>query len=263
MTNLRGKVAVVTGAGRGVGRRAALRLASLGAGVVLIARSEAQLRETASLIEAAGGRAVALPMDLTRQLSPDDLRDLVERALGPPAILINAAGISGPLALLRDSDPEAWIATLMVNMVSPYVTCRAFVGAMIDTKWGRIVNVSSAAALLAPGPVDSAYGTSKAALNQFTRHLASELEGTGVTANVIHPGDVKTDMWAEIQMQAERLGPEAAAYKDWAAWVAATGGDDPDKAADLIAQIVSDEGAAVSGQFLWIDNGLRRPLHSW
>ncbi|HTN98889.1 MAG TPA: SDR family oxidoreductase [Nordella sp.] len=263
MTNLQGKVAVVTGAGRGVGRQAALRLASLGAGVALIARSAEQLRETAALIEAAGGRAVALPMDLTRQLSPDDLREVAERALGPPAILVNAAGIFGPIAQLRDTDPKAWIETLMVNMVSPYVTCRAFVGAMIDAKWGRIINVSSAASLLAPGPVDSAYGTSKAALNQFTRHLASELAGTGVTANVIHPGDVKTDMWAEIQRHAERLGPEAAAYKDWAAWVETTGGDDPDKAADLIAHIVSDEARTVSGQFLWIENGLRRPIPSW
>lgn len=263
MTNLQGKVAVVTGAGRGVGRRAALRLASLGAGVALIARSEEQLRETAALIEASGGHAAVVSMDLTRQHSPDDLREIVERALGPPAILINAAGLFGPLALVRDSDPEIWIAALMVNTVVPYVTCRAFVGAMIDAKWGRIVNVSSAASLLAPGPVDSAYCTSKAALNQFTRHMASELTGTGVTANVIHPGDVKTDMWAEIQRHAERLGPEATAYKDWAAWVETTGGDDPDKAADLIAQIVSDEAATVTGQFLWIENGLRSPVPSW
>lgn len=261
--NVRDKIAVVTGAGRGLGRRAALRLASLGASVALIARSELQLRETAALIAAAGGRAAVLPMDLTRQLSPDLLRDSVERALGRPAILINAAGVFGPLALLRDSDPQAWIEAVMVNTVSPYVTCRAFVGGMIDAGWGRIINVSSAATLLDPGPVSSAYGTSKTALNQFTRHLASELEGTGVTANVIHPGDVKTDMWAEIRSQAEALGPEAAAYKDWAAWIGATGGDDPEKAADLIAHIVSNEGAAASGQFLWIENGLRRPIPSW
>ncbi len=256
------KIAVVTGAGRGLGRRTALRLASLGASVALIARSEMQLRETADLITAAGGRAVPLPMDLTRELSPDRLRDAVESALGPPAILVNAAGLFGPLSLVRDSDPETWIAALMVNTVAPYVTCRAFVGGMIEAGWGRIINVSSAATLLEPGPVDSAYGTSKAALNQFTRHLAAELDGTGVTANVIHPGDVKTDMWADISAQAVRLGPEAAAYKNWAGWVDATGGDDPEKAADLIERIVSAE-AAANGQFLWIDQGLRNPLPSW
>jgi NAD(P)-dependent dehydrogenase (short-subunit alcohol dehydrogenase family) len=255
------KIAVVTGAGRGLGRRTALRLAALGAPVALIARSETQLRETADLIIAAGGRAVSLPMDLTRELSPDRLREAVETALGSPAILVNAAGCFGPLALLRDSDPEAWVEALMVNTVAPYVTCRAFVGGMIAAGWGRIINISSAATLLAPGPVDSAYGTSKAALNQLTRHLAAELAGTGVTANVIHPGDVKTDMWADISAKAGRLGAEAAAYRTWARWVDETGGDDPEKAADLIAWIVGD--ARVNGQFLWIDKGLRTPLPSW
>ena len=94
-------------------------------------------------------------------------------------------------------------------MVGPYLTCRAFVGGMIERGWGRIVSFSSAAALHPPGPINSAYGTSKAALNQFTRHLAAELVGTGVTANVIHPGDVKTEMWADISDQAAELGPEA------------------------------------------------------
>ena len=126
--------------------------------------------------------------------------------VGPPSILVNAAGVYGPLQLIKDSDPREWIDTLMVNMVSHYLTCRAFVGGMIDQGWGRIVNVTSANALHPPGPLHSAYGTSKAALNHFTRHLAAEVSGTGVTANVIHPGDVKTEMWADIRAKAQRLG---------------------------------------------------------
>lgn len=260
---LAGRTALVTGAGRGLGRRAALRLAALGARVALIARSEAQLRDTADAIIAAGGQAWPIAMDLAVTTSPDAIRERVESAFGPPDILINAAGAFGPIALVRDTDPEQWIATMMVNMVSHYVTCRAFVSGMIDSGWGRIVNVSSAAALHTPGPINSAYGTSKAALNHFTRHLASELVGTGVTANVIHPGDVKTEMWADISAKAELLGEVANEYRTWAAWVAATGGDDPEKAADLIARLAGEDGAAINGQFLWIKDGLQRPFGGW
>lgn len=263
MTNLHGKAAVVTGAGRGLGQRAALRLASLGAHVALIARSENQLDDTAALIRNRGGAAATIPMDLSRQTSHDTLQEAVLAAVGQPSILVNAAGIFGPIALVRNTDPHTWIETIMVNTVSHYITCRAFVGGMIDAGWGRIINVTSAAALHEPGPINSAYGTSKAALNQFTRHLASELVGTGVTANVIHPGDVKTEMWADIQSAAAGLGPEADRYKEWARWVDETGGDDPERAADLIIRIIGDDAAHISGQFLWIENGLQSPVPSW
>ncbi|MDP6054744.1 MAG: SDR family oxidoreductase, partial [Candidatus Latescibacteria bacterium] len=145
----------------------------------------------------------------------------------------------------------------------PYLMCRAFVAGMIEAGWGRIVNVTSAAALHPPGPLNSAYGTSKVALNQFTRHLAAELINTGVTANVIHPGDVKTDMWAAIRDGANLLGPEAAAYRAWVQWVDETGGDPPGKAADLILKLMGEESAEVSGRFLWIEDGLQAPIASW
>ena len=96
-----------------------------------------------------------------------------------------------------------------------------------------------------------------------TRHLASELEGTGVTANVIHPGDVKTEMWATIRTDARKLGPKAQRYLEWAEWVEATGGDDPDKAADLIAALASDRNGAPNGRFLWIKDGLQPAVPSW
>ncbi|HKS73663.1 MAG TPA: SDR family oxidoreductase, partial [Terriglobales bacterium] len=187
----------------------------------------------------------------------------VEQQLGTVSILVNAAGVFGPIDLVKDTDPQAWIETITINTIAPYLTCRAFVGGMIAQKWGRIVNVTSAAALHEPGPINSAYGTSKAALNQFTRHLAAELKGTGVTANVIHPGDVKTEMWAYIQEASQRLGSAADAYVRWADWVEKTGGDDPEKAADLVADLVSGDSAHVNGQFLWIKDGLQAPIPSW
>lgn len=263
MNHLAGRIALVTGAGRGIGRRAALRLASLDVETALVARSEGQLRETADLIRDRGGKALVLPADLSRPESVDGLKARIEEELGEPSILINAAGVFGPIQLVWKTDPKAWVETLMVNTVSAYLTCRAFVGGMIIGGWGRIINVTSAAALHEPGPINSAYGTSKAALNQFTRHLAAEIEGTGVTANVMHPGDVKTDMWATIRDEADALGPEATRYQQWARWVEETGGDDPEKAADLIVDLLSEDAASVNGRFLWIKDGLQPPIPSW
>jgi NAD(P)-dependent dehydrogenase (short-subunit alcohol dehydrogenase family) len=134
---------------------------------------------------------------------------------------------------------------------------------MIDAGWGRIVNITSAASLHPPGPLNSAYGTAKVALNQLTRHLAAEIEGTGVTANVIHPGDVKTDMWRDISDRVAVMGPEAEPYRQWAAWVDETGGDPPHKAVDLVMRLTSDEGATVNGRFCWVEEPLQAPIPSW
>ncbi len=118
-----------------------------------------------------------------------------------PTILVNAAGIFGPIARVVDGDPQAWLDTIAIDLGGPYLCSRAFLPGMLREGFGRIISLSSAASLHPPGGFNSAYGTAKVALNQFTRHLAAELEGTGVTANVIHPGDVKTEMWADIRDQ--------------------------------------------------------------
>jgi NAD(P)-dependent dehydrogenase (short-subunit alcohol dehydrogenase family) len=194
---------------------------------------------------------VSSPQDVVR------MREEIERELGRPTVVVNAAGIFGPICLIKDSDPQEWIDTLLIDTVGPYLTCRAFVGGMIEAGWGRIVNLSSAAALHPPGPLNSAYATAKSALNQFTRHLAAELDGTGVTANVIHPGEVKTDMWADIGEKSARID---AGMTRWVQWVDETGGDPPEKAAKLVLDIVSGD---ANGQFLWIDDPLQRPIPSW
>lgn len=258
---LRGRVAVVTGASRGLGRQVAVELAGRGASVALVARGVAALRQLETELRQAGGQALAAPADVTDPGQVAAVKKQVEGQWGAPAILVNAAGIFGPIQLVKDSDPSAWIATLRINTIGPYLTCRALVGGMIAGGWGRIVNFTSAASLHPPGPLNSAYGTSKAALNQFTRHLAAELEGTGVTANVMHPGDVKTEMWADIRDQANALGSEAEAYRQWVRWVEETGGDDPVKAARLVLRLMGEGGP--NGQFLWIDEPLQAPIPSW
>jgi NAD(P)-dependent dehydrogenase (short-subunit alcohol dehydrogenase family) len=268
MSDLSGRVAVVTGAGRGLGRGVALAFAEHGAQVAAVARSADQLRDTVeragvSRGDRAAGRIVAFPTDVGNIDAVDRLKADVEAQLGKPAILVSAAGVFGPIQLIRDSDPRAWIETIMIDAVAPYLLAHAFVGGMLDAGWGRIVNVTSAASLHTPGPLNSAYATAKVALNQFTRHLAAEIAGSGVTANVIHPGDVKTDMWKDISDRVSAMGPEADAYRQWAKWVAETGGDPPEKAVRLVLRLVSDEGAAINGRFNWIDDPLQAPIPSW
>ena len=131
MKELIGKVAVVTGASRGLGRRIAMRLAQEGAEVALLARSEKGLEEVRRQIEAGGARAHVVPVNLAEPDSVDQVKGRIVTELGDPSILVNAAGIFGPLNLIRDSDPSEWIRTIIVNAVGPYITCRAFVGGMI------------------------------------------------------------------------------------------------------------------------------------
>jgi NAD(P)-dependent dehydrogenase (short-subunit alcohol dehydrogenase family) len=241
--DLKGHVAVVTGASRGVGEKIAEALEARGMLVASVARSAA--RFTADVSNAA---------DVAR------LKTAVEAELGQPTVLINAAGIFGPIALVVDGDPGEWVETIMINAVGPYLVSHAFLGGMVDAGWGRIVNLSSAASLHTPGPLNSAYGTSKVALNQFTRHLAAELEGTGVTANVIHPGDVKTAMWADIRDKTGGDKGDGSGYNNWVTWVDETGGDPPEKAAKLVIDIIDSD---INGRFLWIDDPLQTPIPSW
>lgn len=255
--------ALVTGASRGLGRAIAIGLASRGHPMALVARSQDALESVAREIADGGGTAVAVAADVSRPDVVDDVRSRVVDSVGPPLIVVNAAGVFGPIDLVADSDPVEWINTIMVDAVAPYLVCRAFVGGMVSAGWGRLVNITSAAALHPPGPLNSAYGTAKVALNQFTRHLAAELTGTGVTANVIHPGDVKTEMWAEIRNRAEAAGPIAAAYQQWVRWVDETGGDPPHKAVDAVLRLCAEDAGAISGQFCWIDDPLQPPVPSW
>ena len=238
-----GSVAVVAGGTRGVGEAIADALAGAGHTVAVVARTAPRYRA-----------------DVGDRTSVDAVRAAIEADLGRPGILVNAAGVFGPISLVQDSDPDDWVRTVTVDLVGSYLMCRAFVPGMVEAGWGRVINLTSAASLHPPGPLNSAYGTSKAGLNQFTRHLAAELAGTGVTANVIHPGDLKTDMWADIKAQADRLGERADAYRQWVEWVEETGGDPLEKAGRLVLDIVESD---VNGEFLWIDEPLQPPIPSW
>ena len=256
-----GKVAVVIGGGRGIGRAVALALADAGAHVHVVARTASQLDETVRQIESRRGSATATALDASRpEAIFDELKPRVERLSGPPDILVNSVGVFGPIQLVVDAAYQEWIDTINFNLIAPYLSCRAFVGGMIAKGWGRIVNVTSAASLHPPGPLNSAYSTSKVALNQFTRSLAAELIGTGVTANVLHPGEVKTEMWSYIKEQADTLGEIGEPLREWARDVGDSGGDPPEKTADLVLSLVGDDSGSINGQFLWIKDGRQDPI---
>ncbi len=254
----------MTGASRGVGREVALALAKADADVVVTARDSDRLVAVACDIRRATGREpLVVAADVTSPAEVERLRHETEACFGVATILVNAAAVFGPLELFSRTDPGEWIETLMVNTVGPYLTCRTFVPGMFAAGWGRIVNLSSAGSLFEPGPVDSAYSTSKAALNRMTRHLAAELEGTGVSATVIHPGSLKTDMWADIKAKVERLGPEGEVFRAWVERVQRTGGDPVSIASDLVLELVDPRSPVRNGEFAWPPKSMDRPVASW
>lgn len=205
---LRGRVALVTGAGRGIGRRIAVGLAKMGARVALLARSEDELREAMAEIQAEGGTAAMVVADVQ---DGDRLRwgvDRVRAELGPPHVLINNAAIVAPLGPTWALDPMAVAAAVAVNILAPITLSSMLIPGMNTAGWGRIINVSSGiAASPASMPGMNTYATSKAALEAHTLNLAAELEGTGVTANVYRPGAVDTAMQRWIRNQdPDRIG---------------------------------------------------------
>lgn len=258
-TLLIGKVALVTGAGSGIGKEIAVGLAEQGAEVILIGRREQVLNETRDLIRSKGGKASSHIADVCQKVDVDIMAQKVLAQTGVPSILVNAAGIYGEISPISLGDPELWIQTLMTNTAGPYLICRAFVSEMMQKGWGRIVNVTSAASLAPPRPANSAYAVSKVALNHFTRQLAVELEGSGVTANVMHPGEVKTEMFEAIKKADSTTGN----MSKWLNWVEQTGGDAPEKSVKLILDLVKPESDHINGRFLWIENGLKKAVPSW
>ncbi len=189
-----GGIAVVTGAGRGIGAATARALADAGLPVVLAARSREQVERQATELSALGRRAVAVVCDVT---SEDSVQALSAAAaeLGPVSVLVNNAGAAGSMPLARTS-LEDWNRLFAVNATGAFLCTRAFLPGMLERKRGRVVNVASTAGLTG-GKYLAAYTAAKHALVGLTRSTAAEVAGTGVTVNAVCPGFVDTDMTAE------------------------------------------------------------------
>jgi len=200
--SLDGKTALVTGAGRGIGRAIAIELAKAGASVALIARSRDELEETASHALELGGDPLVITADIGE---PRELARAVQRAIDEfrgVDILVNNAAVVWPLGPSVAVDPAGWAAAIGINVIAVASLSLALMPGMLDRKWGRIVNISSGIASHPEAMVGmNAYATSKAALEAYTVNLAAELAGSGVTVNAFRPGSVDTAMQAWIRDQ--------------------------------------------------------------
>lgn len=191
--DLTGQVAIVTGGGRGIGRAIAQALAEAGSAVAVTARSADQLDETVMLIEAAGGRAIALPADVTDAQTIAQVVAEVEKQLGPIALLVNNAGVSGPGGPTWEIGADEWWQCLDVNLRGPFLCSAAVLPGMVARRQGRIITVASGAGLQ-PWPNVSAYAVSKAAVIRFSENLATETKEHGISVFSIGPGMVRTAM---------------------------------------------------------------------
>jgi 3-oxoacyl-[acyl-carrier protein] reductase len=186
--SLQGKVALVTGAGRGIGRAIAIGLAEVGVTVGLLARSVDELEEVEKVVKGLGGWALVCPADLANRGQLAGVFQVLSE-LGPVDILVNNAAVVWPLEPTISVDPDDWTTAISVNLVGVFTLTSLVLPAMLERGWGRIVNISSGIAEHPEAMIGAnAYATSKAGLEAHTKNLAAELVGTGVNVNGYRPG---------------------------------------------------------------------------
>ena len=246
------KVAIVTGAARGIGAATAQRLAQDGFAVAVLDLKADDCADTVSAIESAGGQALAVGADVSDAEQVQAAVDRIAGELGPPVVLVNNAGVTRDNLLFKMSDAD-WDVVMNVHLRGSFLMSRAAQKHMIEAKWGRIVNLSSVSALGNRGQAN--YATAKAGLQGFTKTLAIELGKFGVTANSIAPGFIVTDM---TKATAERIGEEWEPYvaKRAAAIPVARAGQ-PEDIAHLVSFFVSEGAGFISGQVVYAAGGPR------
>ncbi|MFJ9613485.1 3-oxoacyl-ACP reductase FabG [Streptomyces noursei] len=250
MSTTEQRVAIVTGAARGIGAATAVRLAAEGRAVAVLDLDEAACKDTVGKITAAGGKAVAIGCDVS---DSDQVAAAVERVaaeLGAPTVLVNNAGVLRDNLLFKMSDSD-WDTVMNVHLRGAFLMSRACQKHMVDATFGRIVNLSSSSALGNRGQVN--YSAAKAGLQGFTKTLAIELGKFGVTANAVAPGFIATDMTAAT---AARVGMDFDDFKTAAATqIPVQRVGNPDDIANAIAFFTGDAAGFVSGQVLYVAGG--------
>jgi NAD(P)-dependent dehydrogenase (short-subunit alcohol dehydrogenase family) len=256
MAKLDGRVALVTGGGRGIGRAIALAFAREGARVAVTARTVAELEEVVGTIETGGGRAVAVTADLAAPGESERVVKQVTAMAGPVEILVNNAGIgssAGPRPVV-EFDDALWELTLRLNLTVPYLLCKAVLPAMLLRRWGRILTVASINGKI--GVLHgAAYAASKHGVLGLTRTLALEVAREGITVNAICPGPVHTVMNdRRLEYDAKRRGMSV---EELEATLTPIGGRlEPEDVAPLAVYLASDEARMVTGQAMNVCGGI-------
>jgi NAD(P)-dependent dehydrogenase (short-subunit alcohol dehydrogenase family) len=244
-----GRTAVVTGGASGIGLAIADRLASDGAAVAIFDRNGEAAAEAARKIEAAGGRAIGVPVDVSDRSQVDAGVADVHARLGQIAILVNNAGVEGFDPFLSIST-ETWNRIIEVNLTGTFQCCQAIVPDMVGGGWGRIVNISSSSAQ-GGQPLMTHYVASKAGVIGFTKALALELGPKGITVNTIPPGFIDTPMLRASEAKG-RLGQ---GVEHHAKQTPVRRAGRPEDIAAMCAFLVSDEASYVTGQVMGVNGG--------
>jgi len=245
LVDLTGQVALVTGGGRGLGRSFAIALAKAGAHVAVTARTAEPLAETVEMVERAGGRALAIPGDVSAPEAVAHVVRTAESQLGMVDILVNNAGAVGPLGYDWEVDLEDWWRTFEINVRGPFLYARAVLPGMVKRQRGRIVNVSTGAGFGRLPQMD-AYCATKAALTQWTKCLAADIQAYGVTVFAFHPGFVRTSMVDHLT--SSDVPNAVQAYFNS---LLSQGRDVPiERSAQMLLFLVSGRADALSGRFI-------------
>jgi 3-oxoacyl-[acyl-carrier protein] reductase len=244
------RVAIVTGAARGIGAAVARKLAADGLAVGVLDLKEDDAAGTVGAITSAGGRAVAVGADVSQSDQVKVGVDKVVAELGPPAVLVNNAGVIRDNMLYKMSDDD-WDTVMGVHLRGAFLMARASQKHMVDQRFGRVVNLSSSSALGNRGQAN--YSTAKAGLQGFTKTLAIELGQFGITVNAIAPGFIVTDMTAAT---AARIGVDFADFQKAAAErIPVRRVGQPEDIANLASFLASEGAGFISGQVIYVAGG--------